>query len=232
MANFNTGLTKQQIMQALNNGLGAATTADLEAAMYSEVIARNAAINVEKTAREAADTVHDDILADLIDNGAKNKFRYPTRIGTNNSNAAQTYTQNGVKFTCNLDGTITIERVSTNQYSPQLWLYDDNAAITIDDYCDNKHVFSNGFAGSETTARVRLAKLNDGEHLTVDEYAVIPDKGTYTGINVSIIVYPQFTGTLTFKPMVCRKSAWDLTQKYVPYSPSLAELYALILSQS
>ena len=33
---------------------------------------------------------------------------------------------------------------------------------------------------------------------------------------------------VVLKPMVCTKAAWDITQKFVPYCPSLPELYAMI----
>lgn len=158
----------------------------------------------------------EDAVIDLIDTGNKNMLPIPTRIGPSNATAAATYTQAGVQFTCNLDGTITIERVTANSNQAVLWLYDASSALLVDDYTDGKYVWSNGVAGSSATARMRLAKLNAGDYLVIDSYATIPES-TETGCNISLIVYPTFTGTMTFKPMVCLKSYWDMTKKYVPH---------------
>lgn len=188
------------------------------------------AIAAEITNRTASDTVQNSALAYLIDSGAKNRFPIPKRIGTNNSNATQTYTQAGVKFTCNLDGTITVERTSTSSSQAQLWLYGDSSAILIDDYCDGSYVFSTGFEGSGDTARMVLAKLDNGSEMIVNSYVSLPDKGTQSSINVSIRVSSTFTGSVTVKPMVCKKAAWDVSQVWVPYTPTYAELYAMVVS--
>ena len=158
----------------------------------------------------------EDAVIDLIDTGNKNMLPIPTRIGPSNATAAATYTQAGVQFTCNLDGTITIERVSANSNQAVLWLYDASSALLVDDYTDGEYVWSNGVAGSSTTARMRLAKLNAGDYLVIDSYATIPESSE-TGCNISLIVYPTFTGTMTFKPMICLKSYWEMTKKYVPH---------------
>ena len=159
----------------------------------------------------------EDAVIDLIDTGNKNMLPIPTRIGPSNATAAVSYTQAGVQFTCNLDGTITIERVATNSNQAVLWLYDATSALLVDDYTDGEYVWSNGVAGSSTTARMRLAKLNAGDYLVIDSYATIPESSE-TGCNISLIVYPTFTGTMTFKPMICLKSYWDMTTKFVPHS--------------
>lgn len=164
-------------------------------------------------------------LADLIDDGVKNRLPITTRIGPSNATAAATYTQAGVKFTANGDGTITIERLTANTNQAGVWLYDDSSAILVDDYADGTFEFSNGYVGSSTTARMRLSQLYEGGYLYIDEYDKIPDKGSLTGINVSIVVYPTFTGTAILKPMICRQSYWQITNRYRPYLPSLQEIW-------
>lgn len=156
------------------------------------------------------DTKQENALVDLINSGPKNQLPITKRIGPSNATAATTYTQAGVQFTCNLDGTITIERISANSNQAVLWLYDDSSALLVDDYTDGNYVWSNGIAGSSTTARMRLAKLNAGDYLVIDSYATIPES-TETGCNVSLIVYPSFTGTMTFKPMICFKSYYEIS---------------------
>ena len=191
---------------------------------FSNVYTKSEIDNIV-TGINATDNTQYLLLADLIDSGRKNNFRICTRIGTTNANATQIYTQFGVRFTANLDGTITVERITANSNDALVWLYDDSAAILIDDYCNGLYTFSNGFAGSATTARLRLAKLASGQHMTVNDYAVIPDKGTETGINVSIIVYSTFSGSVTVKPMVSLSAAYALSDRFVPYVPPLFDIW-------
>ena len=167
-------------------------------------------------------------IVDLINDGVKNRFPVTKRIGPSNASAAATYTQAGVLFTCNADGSITIERISANVNQAGVWLYDDTDPILVNDFTDGTFVFSNGFAGSAETARLRLSNLYEGSYLYVDRWAVIPEDDTATNKNVSIVVYPSFTGTVTVKPMVCRKSYWDMTQDWIPYTPTLQQMYQMI----
>ena len=176
---------------------------------------------------DTTDTTQTAALTDIINLSVKNRFPVPTRIGPSNATAAATYTQAGVQFTCNLDGTITVERISANANQAVLWLYDDTNPILVDDYTDGKFVFSNGFTGSSDTARMRLAKLYEGNYLVIDNYTTIPESAE-TGCNVSVIVYPSFTGSITVKPMICPKSFYDITDKWVPYTPTLQEMWSAI----
>ena len=162
---------------------------------------------------DQTDDKQENALVDLIDSGPKNLLPIPLRIGPSNASAQQTYTQAGVSFTCNLDGTITIERISANANQAVLWLYDSTSALLVDDYTDGQYVWSNGVSGSSITARMRLAKLNAGDYLVIDSYATIPES-TETGCNISLIVYPSFTGTMTFKPMICFKSYYEISDKW------------------
>lgn len=177
------------------------------------------------SAIDQTDSAQNLLLADLIDSGRKNMFKVCTRIGTNNSNASAVYTQSGVRYTANGDGTITVERISSSSADSLVWLYDDNAAILIDDYCNGLYTFSNGFSGSASTARLRLAKLDGGQHLTVNDHVIVPDRGSETGINTSIIVYSTFSGSITVKPMCCLTAAYNLSTNFVPFVPSLWDIW-------
>lgn len=35
---------------------------------------------------------------------------------------------------------------------------------------------------------------------------------------------------VTFKPMICTKAAWDISQTYQPYRPSYQALYEMVLA--
>ena len=48
-------------------------------------------------------------------------------------------------------------------------------------------------------------------------------------IRSQIVVYHGNTApSAPFAPMVCTKAAWNVSQKYVPYAPTNAELYKMI----
>ena len=180
---------------------------------------------------EIADKMSRNAVAFDFDGSSKNKFKIPKRIGTTNSNAAQIFTQGGVRFTCNLDGTITAERVSANTSSIQVWLYDDTSAILLDDWCDGSYYFCPGFTGSGTTARMRLAKIGGGgDHMTVESDVLIPDRGTYTGINVSIMAYSGLTGPITIRPMVIKDYLYNISPSYTPQHPSVAEIWQMVVA--
>lgn len=193
---------------------------------YLEIDECPARISTEETARALADAKQVAALAELIDSGAKNLFAGLQRVGTTSSNAQQTYTIGGVKFTVNSDTTITIERVSSTSSSQAVWCYNSSAAILLDNFCDGNYVFATGLE-SNPKVRVRLAKLDNGSYMYINSAATIP-ASTETGINVSISVDADFSGTVTCKPMVCSKAAWEISKKIVPYCPPLAELYAMI----
>ncbi len=192
---------------------------------YQEIDACPGRIAAEETARAAADAKHDAAIAEAIDAGPKNKFKLTTRIGTSNTNASSTYTIGGLTFTANADGTITLTRNSSGS-SQAVWLYDADAAILIDDFCTGGYVFDTGV--DDQNVRFRLSKLDNGSNFYVRDNAVIPSKGTYTGINVSISVDPGFTGTLTIRPMICSKDVYAISPKSIGYRPTYDEMWAAI----
>lgn len=155
-----------------------------------------------------------DALAYIIDHDIKkNVMDKVKRIGTSNTNADTTYTVGGITFSVNPDGTITVSRPSAGS-SQAVYLYNDAAAILIDDYCTGDYVFSTG--STDSGFNFRLSQLDSGSFLYVTTSILIPDRASYTGINVSISVSASFSGTITLKPMICHKSLWDITQNFVP----------------
>lgn len=155
-----------------------------------------------------------DALDYIIDHDIKkNVMDKVKRIGTSNANADTTYTVGGIIFTVNPDGTITVSRPSAGS-SQAVYLYNDAAAILIDDYCTGDYVFSTG--STDSGFNFRLSQLDSGSFLYVTTSILIPDRASYTGINVSISVSASFSGTITLKPMICHKSLWYITQNFVP----------------
>lgn len=143
----------------------------------------------------------------------KNVMPKVKRIGTSNSNAQSVYTIGGITFTVNNDGTITVSRATTGS-SQAVYLYDDSAAITIDDFCTGEYEFSTG--ANEPNFNMRLSQLDDGSYLYVNTNVLIPNRGSYSGINVSISVSASFSGTFTIKPMICSSILWRISEQYAP----------------
>ena len=143
----------------------------------------------------------------------KNVMPKVKRIGTSNSNAQSVYTIGGITFTVNNDGTITVSRTTTGS-SQAVYLYGDSAAITIDDFCTGEYEFSTG--ANEPNFNMRLSQLDGGSYLYVNTNVLIPDRGSYSGINVSISVSASFSGTFTIKPMICSSILWRVSEQYAP----------------
>ena len=167
--------------------------------------------NPELTQLEKEDR---DALSGSIDTGVKNRIDVE-RIGTQNTNAAKTYTRDGVTFTVNMDGTITVERTSTSSTDATVWLYHSVSAIYANDYNDGNYIFSIGYSGSSSTIYGRI-KTSSSDYVSCDNYITVPTS-TYDQMNISIVVKSGFTGTATIKPMVCSQSEWSISQSYKPF---------------
>ena len=54
-----------------------------------------------------------------------------------------------------------------------------------------------------------------------------PPKGYAAGISIAASYSPS---NLVIKPMICTLADWNVSQKYVPYCPSMQEMYQMILA--
>ena len=201
MSNFSTGLTRQQITTALQNGLDAATQADLLLKADASDLA------AEETARGQADTRISAAVAALIDSGDKNVL---------DITAAQSQAGSGtLQFTVNADYSITMtgkcgssasffslpvslptgllifsgmpEDGDSNSY--RMELRNGTAMGTIHANCDK-------------AAGVEVIHLSDWEG--------------YFNIRVGANYDFGSTGKTVY-PMICLSAYWQITQKYVPY---------------
>ena len=150
-------------------------------------------------------------LIELVDSGAKNLYN-PSNTSTSASGLTGTVTRNS-------DGSYTISGTtsSTVYYNMGSWITPE----------DGYYILSGGSAAEsayqliyddhdwqtyESGNKKKLAYWTKGS--THNLYIRLG-----TGITIS---------NVTFYPMICSKAAWDVSQKYVPYVPSNAELYAMI----
>lgn len=165
-------------------------------------------------------------LAEIVDSGAKNVLSY-TEIGTNSSHGS-TFTNNGVTFTLNSDGSVTAERTETAVVDSSCNLRVASSSLYIDDFCNGSYILSGcPEGGGDTTYSLRA--IRDNYRPTDTGVGVeLPDKDTNTNIYINMLVMAAFEGSITFKPMVCTKAAWGVSQKYISHRPSYDELIARI----
>lgn len=189
---------------------------------YLELDACPSRIAAEETTRAAADAKHDAALAEIIDGGAKNKLHFDAVVG--GSVNGLTYTVDEAAGTVTVSGTKTVPTAVS-----YVVLKLSGATIYADTWCDGEHVLSGCPAGgSDAKYRLYVAKGNY-QRFDYGEGVTLTATDT-TDIQIVILVAAGYTIStpLVFKPMICSKAAWNISQKKVPYCPTLQELYAMV----
>lgn len=166
-------------------------------------------------------------LIELVDNGAKNEllltldeFKSQNTSGTWSGNA---YTLNGITFTVNDDMTVTVNGTLTGE----------RALFRL--FFDRPNIWGGKFltgcpsGGSVYDYGINLEQSASPWSSIAQDYGngnIISDN---TSANLfGYIAIMKSVSNLTFKPMICSKAAWDITQNYAPYAPTNAELYEMI----
>lgn len=162
---------------------------------------------------DTLDTKQTLALVHLINESGKNHVK-PT---------ATTQTVNGITWTVNTDGTISASGTAsadsyiTVQVLPADYVFDGNYFLCG---CPS--------GGGASTYALYVAR---GSYTKYDygDGVVLSSSTDDLNKNLIAIVYSGQTVTdLVFKPMICKKVYWDITHKFVPYCPTLPELYAMI----
>lgn len=173
-------------------------------------LAAQAALDIDRVA-----------IAELIDSGAKNLLQ----------TSCSSQTVNGVVFTVDTDGTITADIPDSVSANAQLELL---PSVVVPESFRGKSLILSGSptGGSTSTWRMVLQNTTSGfSTLAANEQGgtavSIPD--SVVRIRLVFTVYSNCPAqTITIKPMICDKSAWDVSQEYVPYRPDYDELVARI----
>lgn len=174
----------------------------------------------ETAVREAADAKQLSAIKALIDGGAKNILQM--------THAAGSITRYGV--TCTWDtaaGTMTLNgtHVSTDS-AVAFEFYSGNAVDQKQIDPGQYHLSGCPAGGSTATYRASMTSISGAV-----------DTGNGADFTVTSPIYMAYriliSGDVTFdnmvfKPMVCAKEAWDISHEFVPYCPSLPELYAMV----
>ena len=151
-------------------------------------------------------------LIELVDSGAKNLFK----------NDATTGTVAGVTYTVNTDGTVSTANTSTGFAMFEML----STSLTF----DYDVVLSGCPAGGNYNTGYSLYVANaGGDTIAVDtgNGALIPANTSFRYVRILARNGTNMDGKV-FKPMVCSKAAWDVSQNYAQYVPTNAELYEMI----
>lgn len=169
---------------------------------------------------EAADRA---ALVELVDGGSKNRLTFNDLAMIKQQNTGGTWTGNvyefrGVTYTINSDFSITATGTATGGnanliLSPQ-------GGFSIE---EGQWVLSGCPAGgSSSTYNIAIAG-------TVSDIGSTAEFSSCDSVITRIYIIEGTTvDDLTFRPMVCSKAAWAISQTYQPYRPSYAELYAMV----
>lgn len=167
-------------------------------------------------------------LTDIINSGGKNTMKYTlTDLQTQNTGGGYGFTwadnvctsSRGVVFTVNSDMSI---RVQSTNASGDVWFLLENHGYTIGDW------IMSGCPADGSTSKYYMESDNENAR-DIGSGVQITAASDFSD-NIYIVVKSGQTFDLTFKPMICDKSLYDVSQTYEPYCPTLAELYALVRS--
>ena len=208
LAAVNSGITAERL-EAIDTALAAKlNTADVDTALSST-----------STNPVQNKVVHAPI-ARLVDAGAKNLLKI----------TATSQTINGVTFTVNADQTVTVNGTNTGTGAATFVLVPNQQAILIP---DGNYWFSGcPQGGGSGTFDLRWYHYSsNASAYDRGSGATIRKSGNTTDSNIAIVVMAGVTvNNITFKPMLCTAEDYDVSPEFVPYTPTMRELYEMILA--
>lgn len=227
--------TKKVVLTLQNGNTVEFSVADLVAGLQSELTATNklnpayinydsthrAVSDAEKTAwnttttNEAADRA---ALVEVVDSKDKNRLPFNNLDTIKGQNvggawADNAYTWNGVTFTINEDFSITVNGTATGGNA--VLVLSEPGGFSIEE--GNWVLSGCPEGGSSSTYSISIA-------------ATVSDTGAsaqFTSCSSKLTRLYIIEGTtvsdLTFKPMICSKADWDISQKYIPNKPYITK---------
>ena len=155
-------------------------------------------------------------LAEIIDGGDKNVLDF-VEIGTNNSHGA-TFSSGGVSWTLNEDGTVTATRTEASATDSSCNLRISTGSLYVDDYCTGGYVLSGcPEGGGEDTYSLRALRGDTYRVTDTGDGILLPAKGESADIYINMLYDKEYSGTITFKPMICSQAAWKISKAYQPH---------------
>lgn len=197
--------TKSETDALLDDKQDELTTAQLDAV--------NSGITASKlTADEAA-------LVELVDGGAKNLF--PSFDTKSSGSVTYSYANGTVSASGTKSSGVNYVDIVENRPISELGLHIGDI-IKLYNTSDNLRL--GVVLGDGTTFDSAITTGNEVKEVTI---------GTgKTHIYIRMQILSTVTGTINLSstPMVCTTADWDISHKFVPYCPSMQEMYQMILA--
>ena len=223
--------TKKVVLTLQNGNTVEFSVADLVAGLQTELSATNKLnptyINYDSTHRAVSDaektawntttineTADRAALVEVVDGKDKNRlpFNNLDTIKAQNTGGTwvdNTYTWNGVTFTINEDFSITVNGTATGGNG--VLVLNKPGGFSIEE--GNWVLSGCPEGGSSSSYSISIAS-------TVSDTGASAQFTSCSAKLVRLYVIEGMTVTdLTFKPMVCSKADWDISQKYIPNKP-------------
>ncbi|WP_405345227.1 hypothetical protein [Ruminococcus sp.] len=203
-------------LSTIRSGAATGASAVQPAAMEAALAQKQDALNSAQLAAVNSGTTADIVsagtaaLIGLVDGGAKNKLSIgiPTSVPT------------GLSCTRNTDGTYTVSGTltSANSISFNIGAIEGDLVLSgcPEGGGNDTYLLRITKSGSQVTGSVDTG--NGSDVFTMDE----------TGYALNIRFAAGTYTDVVFKPMICTKADWDISQTYQPYAMSNAELTAAI----
>lgn len=158
-------------------------------------------------------------LIELIDSGSKNKLHNILATGS---------TSRSVVATVGSDGTMTLSGTVNSSTADAAFIIMTSTPIKAGTY------HGSGCPADGATAKYRI-------DFVVNESTTYRDVGngvdftlsTDGTVRANVVVYRGKTApSATWYPMICSKAAYSISPAFVPYAPTNAELYQMIVAQT
>ena len=195
------------------DGTGSAGTAD--------EYARADHVHPSDTSRASAAAEAEDraALIEIIDTGPKNTIDINPPTGTDSA---------GITYTPNDDKSFTAQGTASALSQKRLF------TISAEDAPKYNGMVLSGCPSGGGSSTYRIAFMRDGSPYTT--YAADYGNGTViqnvpaVACRVFLYIESGQTVDLTFKPMICTQTKWNISQAYQPFRPSYQELYERVLA--
>lgn len=207
----------------LNTAITKANAAAPQSTTYTKAQV-DAAIAAETTARQSADATLTSSLANVIDSGSKNILK----------NTATSRTLSGVTFTVNADGSVTVNGTATGSTGLRVVgvqgsdAYADATPIPRGNYV----VFPSNTGNPRIRWGMGITTASDAArnvtyiYDTPVRFEVTNDTTRYD-FTLAVANGEECSGE-TLYPMICTAEDYAISPDFVPYTPTLAEMYQMV----
>ena len=137
--------------------------------------------------------------------------------------SGDTYTRNGMSITMNNDMTFTVSGTATDMFD---FILKQSDLTGLQGY-----ILSGGNPNSNTVSMLFQMKVDPWTNLAQDFGTGVPIAQYDDSKQVAVSIHFSNGATannLLIKPMICSANSWSFSHDFMPYTPSNAELYAMI----